>query len=117
MDKRDIAHPLDSGDRVPGRSRPHGIGGGFADPPIPTRRRGDHAEASEPYTIFRVPIILYHGAEPTFVKLAAGAWEGADDLELFDDLAKLATRPYVLKVKNPPRRPGSGLGGTQLVGQ
>ena len=61
----------------------------------------DHAEASEPHAIFGVPTILYHGEEPTFVKLAAGDWEGADDLELFYDLTKLATRPYVLEVKKP----------------
>jgi len=61
----------------------------------------DHTEASEPHNIFGVPTILYSGQEPTFVKLAAGAWEGSDDLELFHDLTKLATRPYVLEIKKP----------------
>ena len=31
----------------------------------------------------------------------AGAWEGSEDLELFQDLFKLAPRPYVLEIKKP----------------
>jgi len=61
----------------------------------------DHTEASEPHNIFGVPTILFNGQEPTFVKLAAGAWEGSDDLELFHDLYKLATRPAVMEIKKP----------------
>jgi hypothetical protein len=61
----------------------------------------DHEESSEPYNIFGVPTIFCNGQEPAFVKLAAGAWEGSEDLELFYDLFKLATRPYVLEIKKP----------------
>ena len=61
----------------------------------------DHEESSEPHNIFGVPTILFNGQEPTFVKLAAGAWEGSDDLELFHDLYKLATRPAVMEIKKP----------------
>lgn len=61
----------------------------------------DHEAASDPHNIFGVPTILFNGKEPTFVKLAAGAWEGADDLELFYSLHNLATRPYVMEVKKP----------------
>jgi hypothetical protein len=36
------------------------------------------------------------------VKLAAGDWEGTDDVELFYALCNMvATRPYVLEVKKP----------------
>jgi hypothetical protein len=36
------------------------------------------------------------------VKLDAGAWEGADDLELFHALYNIAApRPYVLEIKKP----------------
>ena len=61
----------------------------------------DHEEASEPHNIFGVPTILRDGQEPTFVKLAAGAWEGSEDLELFYDLFKITPRPYVLEIKKP----------------
>jgi protein-disulfide isomerase-like protein with CxxC motif len=62
----------------------------------------DHEEAYEEYDIFGVPTILFDGNQPTFVKLAAGAWEGSEDLELFHALCNLvATRPYVLEVKKP----------------
>ncbi len=61
----------------------------------------DHEEASEPHNIFGVPTILRDGQEPTFVKLAAGTWEGSEDLEFFYDLFKVATRPYVLEIKKP----------------
>ncbi len=62
----------------------------------------DHEEADEKYDIFGVPTILFDGQQPTFVKLGAGAWEGADDLELFYSLCDIAaTRPYVLEIKKP----------------
>jgi predicted DsbA family dithiol-disulfide isomerase len=62
----------------------------------------DHEEADEQYDIFGVPTILFDGQQPTFIKLAAGTWEGADDLELFHALCNIAaTRPYVLEVKKP----------------
>jgi len=61
----------------------------------------DHEEASEPHNIFGVPTILRDGQEPTFVKLAAGTWEGSEDLEFFYDLFKVALRPYVLEIKKP----------------
>jgi hypothetical protein len=61
----------------------------------------DHEEASEPHNIFGVPTILRDGQEPTFVKLAAGTWEGSEDLEFFYDLFKVSTRPYVLEIKKP----------------
>jgi hypothetical protein len=48
-----------------------------------------------------VPTILRDGQEPTFVKLAAGTWEGSEDLEFFYDLFKVSTRPYVLEIKKP----------------
>jgi hypothetical protein len=61
----------------------------------------DHEEGDEPHNIFGVPTILFNGEQPTFVKLAAGEWEGSDDLELFHTFVNLATRPYVLEVKKP----------------
>jgi len=61
----------------------------------------DHTESSEPHNIFGVPTILCNGQEPTFVKLAAGTWEGSEDLELFHDLFKITPRPYVLEIKKP----------------
>jgi len=62
----------------------------------------DHEEASQPWNIFGVPTILFDGKEPTFVKLAAGAWEGQDDLDLLKDLANIAAnRPYMLEIKKP----------------
>lgn len=62
----------------------------------------DHEEGDEQHDIFGVPTILFDGQQPTFVKLAAGAWEGADDVELFYALCNLAaTRPYVLEIKKP----------------
>ena len=61
----------------------------------------DHEEASEPHNIFGVPTIVCNGQEPTFVKLAAGTWEGSEDLEFFYDLFKVAPRPYVLEIKKP----------------
>jgi predicted DsbA family dithiol-disulfide isomerase len=61
----------------------------------------DHEESSEPHNIFGVPTILCNGQEPTFIKLAAGAWEGSEDMELFHDLFKLAPRSYVLEIKKP----------------
>jgi hypothetical protein len=61
----------------------------------------DHEEASEPWNIFGVPTILFDGQEPTFVKLAAGAWEGPDDLDLLESFYNIATRPYMLEIKKP----------------
>ncbi len=62
----------------------------------------DHEEGDEQHDIFGVPTILFDGAQPTFVKLAAGSWEGEDDLELFHALCNIAApRPYVLEIKKP----------------
>jgi hypothetical protein len=62
----------------------------------------DHEEASEPWNIFGVPTILFDGKEPIFVKLAAGAWEGPDDLDLLQSLTNIvANRPYMLELKRP----------------
>jgi len=62
----------------------------------------DHDEGDNQYDIFGVPTILFNGTQPTFVKLDAGAWEGADDLELFHALYNIAApRPYVLEIKKP----------------
>jgi predicted DsbA family dithiol-disulfide isomerase len=102
VDKRDIAHPLE----LLAIAHEVDLDTTVLAEDLRTRKYKaavgtEHAEASEPHAIFGVPTILYHGEEPTFVKLAAGAWEGADDLDLFDDLAKLAKRPYVLEVKKP----------------
>ena len=62
----------------------------------------DHDEGYDQYDIFGVPTILFDGNQPTFVKLDSGAWEGADDLELFHALYNIAApRPYVLEIKKP----------------
>ena len=61
----------------------------------------DHEEAYDQHDIFGVPTILYNGEQPTFIKLAEGAWEGSDDLELFYTLHNTATRPYVMELKKP----------------
>jgi hypothetical protein len=62
----------------------------------------DHDEGYDQYDVFGVPTILFDGQQPTFVKLAAGDWEGADDLELFHSLCDIAaTRPYVMEIKKP----------------
>jgi predicted DsbA family dithiol-disulfide isomerase len=103
VDKRDIANPLE----LLAIAREVDLDTTVLAEDLRTRTYkaavgADHTEASDPYAIFGVPTILYHGGdELAFVKLAAGAWEGADDLELFDDLARLATRPYVLELKKP----------------
>jgi predicted DsbA family dithiol-disulfide isomerase len=62
----------------------------------------DHEEGDTEHNIFGVPTILFSGQQPSFVKLAAGDWEGTDDVELFYALCNMvATRPYVLEVKKP----------------
>jgi hypothetical protein len=61
----------------------------------------DHEEASDPHNIFGVPTILRDGQEPAFIKLAAGTWEGSEDLEFFYDLFKVSTRPFVMEIKKP----------------
>lgn len=62
----------------------------------------DHEEGYDKYDVFGVPTILFDGQQPTFVKLGAGDWEGADDLELFHSLCDIAaSRPYVLEIKKP----------------
>jgi hypothetical protein len=61
----------------------------------------DHEEGSEPWNMFGVPTILFEGKEPTFIKLAAGAWEGPDDMDLLESLVNIANRPYVLELKKP----------------
>jgi hypothetical protein len=75
----------------------------------------DHEEASEPHNIFGVPTILRDGQEPTFIKLAAGTWEGSEDLEFFYDLFKVALRPYVLEIKKTGLcKPGSRFSGASI---
>jgi protein-disulfide isomerase-like protein with CxxC motif len=62
----------------------------------------DHQEGDEKYDIFGVPTILFDNQQPTFVKLDAGAWEGPEDMELFQAFVNIApTRPYVLEIKKP----------------
>ncbi len=100
--KRDIAHPLE----LLAIAREVDLDTTVLMDDLRTRKYkaavgADHEEASQPHNIFGVPTILFNGVEPTFVKLAAGDWEGADDLELFYDLHKLATRSAVLEVKKP----------------
>ncbi|MBM3223418.1 MAG: hypothetical protein FJZ47_06415 [Candidatus Tectomicrobia bacterium] len=100
--KRDISHPLE----LMAIAREVELDTRVLEEDLRTRKYkqeigADHEAASDPYGIFGVPTILYNGQEPTFVKLDAGAWEGSDDMELFYDLHKLATRPCVLEVKKP----------------
>jgi protein-disulfide isomerase-like protein with CxxC motif len=62
----------------------------------------DHEEGDKEHNIFGVPTILFNGQQPSFVKLAAGDWEGTDDVELFYALNNMvATRPYVMEIKKP----------------
>jgi hypothetical protein len=103
QDKRDIANPLE----LLAIAREVDLDTTALAEDLRTRKYreavgADHEEADEQYDIFGVPTILFDGQQPTFIKLEGGAWEGADDLELFHALWNIAaTRPYVLEIKKP----------------
>jgi predicted DsbA family dithiol-disulfide isomerase len=102
VNKRDIANPLE----LLAIAREVDIDTTVLAEDLRTRKYresvgADHAEADEQYDIFGVPTILFNGEQPTFVKLAAGEWEGADDLDLFHTLVSLSTRPHVMEIKKP----------------
>jgi protein-disulfide isomerase-like protein with CxxC motif len=102
VDKRDIANPLE----LLAIAREVDIDTTVLAEDLRTRKYresvgADHMEGDEQHDIFGVPTILFNGEQPTFIKLAAGEWEGADDLELFHTLVGLATRPHVMEVKKP----------------
>ena len=50
------------------------------------------------------------------MKLADGAWEGSDDLELFHDLFKVARGRMCWKLKNRPLQLGSRFSGASVEG-
>ena len=50
------------------------------------------------------------------MKLAAGTWEGSEDLEFFYDLFKVAPRPYVLEIKKPASANQAAVGGASVEG-
>lgn len=103
LNKRDIANPLE----LLALAREVDIDTTVLAEDLRTRKYREavgeeHQEADEQYDIFGVPTILFNGEQPTFIKLAEGTWEGADDLELFHALVNVAaTRPYVLEIKKP----------------
>jgi hypothetical protein len=102
-DKRDIANPLE----LLAIAREVELDTKVLAEDLRTRKYrdavgADHEEGYDQYDIFGVPTILFDGNQPTFVKLDSGAWEGADDLELFHALYNIAApRPYVLEIKKP----------------
>jgi hypothetical protein len=102
-DKRDIANPLE----LLAIAREVELDTKVLAEDLRTRKYrdtvgADHDEGYDQYDIFGVPTILFDGNQPTFVKLDSGAWEGADDLELFHALYNIAApRPYVLEIKKP----------------
>jgi protein-disulfide isomerase-like protein with CxxC motif len=103
LDKRDIANPLE----LMAIAREVDLDATVLAEDLRIRRYReavgeDHQEGDEKYDIFGVPTILFDEQQPTFVKLAAGEWEGPDDMELFHALVNMvSTRPYVLEVKKP----------------
>ncbi|MGQ4809470.1 hypothetical protein NKDENANG_02887 [Candidatus Entotheonellaceae bacterium PAL068K] len=104
VDKRDIANPLE----LLAIAREQAIDTAELEEDLRTRRfkevvGADHEEGDEQHDIFGVPTILFNGQQPTFVKLAAGEWEGTDDdVDLFHSLYGMAaTRPYVMEIKKP----------------
>lgn len=103
QNKRDIANPLE----LLAIAREVDVATDILAEDLRTRKYrdavgADHEEGDETHDIFGVPTILFDGAQPTFVKLAAGTWEGADDVELFHALFNIAApRPYVLEIKKP----------------
>ena len=102
LNKRDIANPLE----LLAIAREVDIDTTVLAEDLRTRKYkeavgADHLEADEQYDIFGVPTILFGGEQPTFIKLAEGAWEGSDDLELFHAIHNLSVRPYVMEVKKP----------------
>jgi protein-disulfide isomerase-like protein with CxxC motif len=103
VDKRDIANPLE----LLAIAREVGLDTEVLAEDLRTRKYrdavgADHEEGDTEHNIFGVPTILFDGQEPSFVKLAAGEWEGTDDVELFYALSNMvATRPYVMEVKKP----------------
>jgi len=103
LDHRDIANPLE----LVAIARELGLETDALQEDLRTRKfkevvGADHEEADELYDIFGVPTLLLDGQQPTFVKLAAGPWEGTDeDLDLFQSLTATAPRPYVMEMKKP----------------
>ena len=62
----------------------------------------EHEESVRVYGLFGVPTIIFENGEAVFLKLEEGEWEGTDDEELFNDIAKMATRfPKMLEMKKP----------------
>lgn len=102
LNKRDIANPLE----LLAIAREVDIDTTVLAEDLRTRKYkeavgADHLEGDEQYDIFGVPTILFGGEQPTFIKLAEGAWEGSDDLELFHAIHNLSVRSYVMEVKKP----------------
>jgi hypothetical protein len=104
VDKRDIANPLE----LLNIAEELGIDTTEVAEDLRTRKfkevvGSDHEEADEKYDIFGVPTITFNGEQPTFIKLAAGEWEGTDeDVSLFHDMYNVAApRPYVMEIKKP----------------
>jgi DSBA-like thioredoxin domain len=104
VDKRDIANPLE----LLNIAEELGIDTTEVSEDLRTRKfkevvGADHEEADEKYDIFGVPTITFNGEQPTFIKLAAGEWEGTDeDVSLFHDMYNVAApRSYVMEIKKP----------------
>jgi protein-disulfide isomerase-like protein with CxxC motif len=103
VDKRDVANPLE----LVAIAREVDLDTTVLAEDLRTRKYRDtvgveHEEADEQYDIFGVPTILFDGQQPTFIKLAEGAWEGPDDMELFHAIVDVAaTRPYMMEIKKP----------------
>ncbi len=102
LNKRDLSNPLE----LMAIAREEEIDTTILAEDLRTRKYkaavgADHHEADDQYDIFGVPTILFGGEQPTFIKLAEGAWEGADDLELFHSLVDVSKRPYVMEIKKP----------------
>jgi hypothetical protein len=104
VDKRDIANPLE----LLNIAEELGIDTTEVAEDLRTRKfkevvGSDHEEADEKYDIFGVPTITFNGEQPTFIKLAAGEWEGTDeDVSLFHDMYNVAApRSYVMEIKKP----------------
>jgi predicted DsbA family dithiol-disulfide isomerase len=103
VDKRDIANPLE----LLAIAREVGLDTTVLAEDLRTRKYreevgADHQEGDDEYDIFGVPTIVFDGQQPTFIKLDAGAWEGPEDLELFQSVVNVAaSRPYMLEIKKP----------------
>jgi predicted DsbA family dithiol-disulfide isomerase len=103
QDKRDIANPLE----LLAIAREVDLDTTVLAEDLRTRKYreevgADHQEGDDEYDIFGVPTIVFDGQQPTFIKLDAGAWEGPDDMELFQSVVAVAAkRPYMLEIKKP----------------